>query len=352
MTDTPVHKNRLLPPSPSNPRNSEGSMVELTDGRILLAYAHFYGGGSDDSSAYIAMRESTDRGRSWSTEDVTLVENEGDHNVMSASFLRLATGEIALFYLVKNSREDCKLYMRKSNDEAETWGEPVCATPQDGYHVVNNDRVVQLSSGRLVVPAAHHPVREDTRFRGGISMCFLSDDGGATWRRSQSELHAPDNVTSGFQEPGVIELKDGRLMMLMRTTAGCQFRSYSADGGVTWSGAEPTDIMSPCSPATLRRIPITGDILMVWNDHAGDRAKFEQKRTPLTTAVSRDEGQTWTNVKVLEDDPDGWYCYTSALFVEDRVILAYCAGNKDIGGLNLLQVTNVDVEWLLHPPTP
>ncbi len=52
------------------------------------------------------------------------------------------------------------------------------------------------------------------------------------------------------------------------------------------------------------------------------------------------------NVKVLEDDPEGWYCYTSALFADDRVILAYCAGNKQIGGLNLLQVTNVDVDWL------
>jgi len=321
-------------------------MVELEDGRILLAYSHFYGGTRDDSSAYIGLRESTDRGLSWSCEDQTLVENEGDANVMSVSFLRLTSGEIALFYAVKNGWEDCKLYMRKSRDEGGTWSGAVCTIPQDGYYVVNNDRVVQLSSGRLAVPAALHPVIDGQWSSRGMSMCFLSDDDGATWRRSESELHAPEGVGSGLQEPGAIELKDGRLMMLMRTTAGCQFRSDSEDGGTTWSEARATEMMSPCSPATLRRIPDTGDLLMVWNDHAGDFAKFEQKRTPLTTAISRDEGETWTNVKILEDDPDGWYCYTSALFVDDRLILSYCAGNSDIGGLNLLQVTNVDVAWL------
>ena len=346
MTDNPVSKNRLLPPSPTNPRNSEGSMVQLTDGRTLFAYSHFYGGAADGSPAYIAVRDSTDAGRTWSTPDVTLVENEGKENVMSVSFLRLSSAEIALFYAVKNGWHDCKLYMRRSCDEGQTWSEPVCTIPQDGYYVVNNDRVVKLSSGRLLVPAAYHPIIREKWSHRGISMCFLSDDSGATWRPSTTTLHAPDNVSSGLQEPGVIELRDSRLMMLMRTTAGCQFRSYSEDRGVSWTDAMPTDIMSPCSPATLRRIPSTGDILMVWNDHSGERAKFEQKRTPLTTAISRDEGQTWDNVKVLDDDPDGWYCYTSALFVEDRVLLSYCAGNKDIGGLNLLQVTSVDVGWL------
>ena len=140
-------------------------------------------------------------------------------------------------------------------------------------------------------------------------------------------------------------------MMLTRTTDGCQYRSDSHDGGESWSSAEPTNIMSPCSPATLRRIPSTGDILMVWNDHSGAFAKYGQKRTPLTTALSRDEGRTWENTKVLEDDPDGWYCYTSACFVTDDggkewAVLAYCAGNSQIGGLNLLQVTVVETSWI------
>ena len=48
-------------------------------------------------------------------------------------------------------------------------------------------------------------------------------------------------------------------MMLSRTDLGSQYRSYSADGGETWTPAEPTGIKSPLSPASIERIPSTGD---------------------------------------------------------------------------------------------
>ena len=43
-----------------------------------------------------------------------------------------------------------------SADEANTWGEPTLCMADKGYYVVNNDRVIQLSGGRLVAPAAWH----------------------------------------------------------------------------------------------------------------------------------------------------------------------------------------------------
>ena len=74
-----------------------------------------------------------------------VVENEGGMNVMSVSLLRLQNGEIALFYLRKNSTEDCIPMMRISKDEARTWSDPIpCITDRKGYFVLNNDRVVQL----------------------------------------------------------------------------------------------------------------------------------------------------------------------------------------------------------------
>ena len=349
MDDPRVYKLRLLPPSPGNPRNSEGAFIQLHDGRLFFAYSHFYGGSADNSPARITGRFSRDNGRTWTDQDVLVIDNEGRENVMSVSLLRLDTGQIALFYIVKNGWNDCKLYMRLSDDEARTWSPRVCTMPHEGYHVVNNDRVIQLSSGRLVVPAAYHPCPDGTRATWssrGISMCFLSDDGGHTWRTSRSHLEGPPESRSGLQEPGVVELKDGSLMMWMRTDQGCQFRSYSYDGGDTWSPAEPTDIISPLSPASIKRIPATGDLLLVWNDHSQVDASLKGKRTPLTTAISRDEGRSWEKIKVLEDDPDGWYCYTAITFVEDKVILGYCAGDSRIGGLNLLQVTVLDMDWL------
>jgi sialidase-1 len=339
-----VTKIGLLPPGLGNPRNSEGAFIRLKDGRVLLIYSRFTSGGGDDSEAALASRMSSDGGRTWAAADVTVVPNEGKQNVMSASLLRLQSGEIALFYLRKNGWDDCRAYMRISRDEARTWSEATLCNPPQGYFVVNNDRVIQLKSGRIVIPAARHAT-PGSKFLPGVAMCFLSDDHGRTWRQSKSELPGPPGCGSGLQEPGIIELKDGRLMMLCRTDQGCQYRSWSSDGGETWSPAETTDILSPCGPATFKRIPSTGDILMVWNDHSGNPA-LGQKRTPLVAAVSQDEGKTWGRRKVLESDPDGWFCYTAMDFVDDRVLLAYCATGKSQPGLSRTQITLFDVKWL------
>lgn len=345
MNDKNVRSLLTIRPDPGN-RNSEGSIIRLNDGRLFLAYSHFYGGHADNSPAYIAGRYSDDMGETW-TDDVEVIPNEGKENVMSVCFLRLLSGKLALFYVIKNSLSDCKLHMRISENEGKTFGERVCAITEDGYFVINNDRVVQLSSGRLIVPASLHPVIEGKWSSRGIARCFISDDEGRTWRRSESVLEPPAQGKSGLQEPGVVQIKDGSLLMWIRTDLGCQFTSHSLDEGETWSDAIPSDIKSPCSPASIKRIPDTGDLVIVWNDHSGKHPYRKGLRTPLCGAISKDEGKTWGNSRVLEDNPYGWYCYTSITFVDDRVILSYCAGDtREMGGLDLLQVTSVAVNWL------
>jgi sialidase-1 len=341
-----------IEPSKDNPRNSEGDILELKDGRLCLIYTRFTGGGGDDAAADLAMRISPDRGRTWS-DDRIVVRHTGGLNVMSVSLLRLASGEIALFYLRKTSREDCRPLMRISTDETRTWSEPtVCITDEVGYYVLNNDRAAQLHSGRLVLPVAWHEGPGHPRDTAGVIMCYLSDDNGKTWRRSKDSFRglAPDGKRITVQEPGVVELKDGRLMMYIRTNAGSQYICYSPDGGETWSKAGPSVLASPLSPATIKRVPWTGDLVCVWNDHSGVHPYPAGRRTPLCMALSKDEGKTWSRSQVLEGDPDGWYCYTAVTFLEDRMLLAYCAGDKQVGGLNRLKVCSVPVKALKEAP--
>ncbi|NPV54879.1 MAG: exo-alpha-sialidase [Firmicutes bacterium] len=343
-----IEKVLELEPSEGNPRNSEGAIIELGDGRLLLAYTHFYGGASDDAPAYIAGRYSNDRGRSWDKEDIIILENEGSQNVMSVSFLRLDSGRLGLFYAIKNSWGDLRLFLRESGDEGASWGEKICCTPQEGYFVVNNDRVVKLANGRIIVPVAYHRCPDKTRetwSHRGISMCFFSDDGGKTWRRSETELSAPEESNSGLQEPGIIELKDGSLMMWSRTDLGSQYVSYSCDGGLTWSRPGPSSLVSPLSPASIKRIPSTGDLLCIYNDHSGRFSYITGKRTPLVAAISSNEGRSWRNHKLIESDPDGCYCYTLIAFVDDTILLGYCAGDTRVGGLNRLRVVRVGLGW-------
>jgi len=345
-----VHIGLELPPGPNNPRNSEGAFLPLKDGRILFAYSRYYGTSkSDHATADIAARYSSDKGKTWTANDEIIVKNEGGMNVMSVSLLRLQTGEIALFYLRKNSTVDCRPVLRLSSDEGKTWGEPtICITDEIAYFVLNNDRVIQLKDGRLLFAVSKHGSPTEKGFTPGTVYTYTSDDNGKTWKRGKSalEIHAPNGHRYVAHEPGVIQLKDGNILLWIRTNAGCQFMSHSNDRGETWHPPQPTWLRSPTSPASIKRLPSTGDLLAVWNDTESRAALKKpvsgERRTPLAAAISRDEGVTWSHVKLLENDPDGWFCYIAVEPLDDgTVLLGYCAYK----GLAHTRLVKVPVEW-------
>jgi hypothetical protein len=340
---TPPTTTLELPPSPGNPRNSEGAFLPLRDGRLLFAYTRFTGGASDHASGYIAARYSRDNGLTWSAQDETLLTLSGGLNIMSVSLLRLRSGAIALFALHKLSLTDCRPYLYLSHDEARTWSAPLPLIATPGYYVLNNDRVIQLPSGRLLAPVARHdnPSEDPKQFNmRGIVSVFYSDDEGRTWRESQTRLAHPDSP-NGYQEPGLVALRDKRLLLFLRTSLGSQYFSHSRDGGLTWSTPQPSALTSPLSPASIKRIPGTSHLLAVWNDTPG------KLRTPLTVAISRDEGRTWVQRKNIEADPSGWYCYTAIEFVGPRVLLSYVAGGRaGEGRLSRSVILLFDRDWL------
>src|SRR5690606_29507733 len=100
--------------------------------------------------------------------------------------------------------------------------------------------------------------------------------------------------------------------------------------------------------ATIARVPETGDLLLVWNNNDGTREEIKDKRTPLTIAVSKDEGKTWTHVKDIETDQDGWYCYTAVHFTNDNhVLLSYCAGSVlQKTQLSVTDIRRMSLDWV------
>ena len=323
-----------LKPGPDNPRNSEGAFMPLKDGRIMFAYSRYYGTSrSDHATADIAARYSSDNGATWTDKDEIIVKNHGGMNVMSVSLLRLKSGEIALFYLLKESTRDCRPVMRRSFDEGKTWSEPVmCITDDVGYFVLNNDRVIQLEDGRLLFAVAKHDFNGDKFDHIGAVMTYSSDDNGKTWRRGKSVLGvvSPSGKKYAAQEPGVVELKDGSVLLWIRTNAGCQFMSRSTDRGETWSAPQPSWLRSPTSPASIKRLP-TGKLLAIWNNHESRfdlkrKNSWDGRRTPLTAAISGDGGLTWHGARDLESDPSGHFCYIAIHLLDDgTMLLGYCA---------------------------
>ena len=335
-----------LPPREGNARNSEGSFVRLADGRLLYVYTHFVGSVHDDAEAFLAGRVSGDDGRTWSDEDVTVIANPPGENIMSVSLLRLADGRIALFYLHKRGRGDWPVLMRTSDDEAATWSEPTPCSIAPGVYVMNNDRAIALPGGRLVLPVAYVTPEQGRGTPEEQIFCLLSDDAGATWRASRDSRLVPGVWT---QEPGAIKLTDGRLMIWCRTQMGCQYVCFSDDGGETLSELQPSSIVSSLSPASIKRVPQTGDLLMVWNPVPGPFPGWPDLiRSPLATAISRDDGATWENEKVVHHDPEKWFCYTAIHFTkDDRVLLAHAAsGGPGASRLARQEITRLPIAWL------
>ncbi|MSU51302.1 MAG: exo-alpha-sialidase [Opitutus sp.] len=331
-----------LPPRSGNPRNSEGAFADLRDGRVLFVYSHFLGdSGADHAKARLAARVSGDGGATWSDDTFIATPREDEAmNVMSVSLQRLGNGDLGMFYLLRFGWHEMRMWLRRSADDGRTWGEPLNCMPAGGYYVVNNDRIVRLASGRLVIPAARHPARADRNEASAVdwralATFFLSDDDGHTWRESADFCTLPVvHTKSGLQEPGVVELADGRLWAWARTDLGRQYEMFSADRGETWTVPSPSRFTAPNSPLSMKRLPGSEKLFAVWNPAPAYETRGLTRpggdRTPLVIATGADAHGKWSPAQVIDgnSEPTAGYCYTAIHFTKDAVLLAYCAGGE------------------------
>jgi sialidase-1 len=340
-----IFESIIAPATEESPRNSEGDLVLLKDGSILAAWSEFYGGNRDDSAGRISAKRSTDGGRTWS-DKWTLVENTGQENVMSASFLRLASGDLLLFYLEKNSQSDLDVVVRRCSDEGKSWSDPTVVTRDAGYWVMNNARVIQLSNGRVVCPTA---MTEKVWVKGHTfrTVCFYSDDDGATWRRGVGGVVAPKR---GAMEPGLMEKNDGRLLQYIRTQLGQQWFAESSNGGDTWTQSQPWTVVSPEAPATVARMPANRGWVVLCNPNIDPSGDHLGRRTPLVAMTSADEGKTWSKQKAVEADPEQTFSYVSIDFVDDRALLTYYV--SDAQRRISWKLKSLPLDWFPKAPRP
>ena len=219
-----------------------------------------------------------------------------------------------------------------------------------------------------------------------FSSAHVSDDGGKTWRRSLSELYiSVKRAAFDLEEPTVVELKNGTLLMHLRSEVGRIYRSYSPDGGTSWKRPEGLPIAASYTPQIVRRIPSTGDLLMVWNQISRQEIVGCVHRHRLSCAVSMDDGATWENFKNLESLDEAtvitpppaedtvslqpfeaygyrqpqsglkrYYrapgilriCYPSVAFVGDEILIAYDIGEGTLGeNVHGARLRAIPVDW-------
>ncbi len=303
MASYNCHDMLVVPGDRDCVRNSEADIVELRDGRLLLGWSEFYASdGADNAPARLSGKTSADGGITWS-EPFRILENEGTECTMEVDFLRLPSGDLALFYCRKNGGDDCRVMMRKSRDDGKSWGEPKQLSDWRGYVGLTNSRSLVTAEGRIILPFWYSVLDIGSNPYYSVCQVLFSDDEGETWQLSRPPLAAPDS-RGGSSEPAAVELSDGRLLLMLRNLSGRIWQSVSENGGYSWGRPEPTELATSQSPICLKRIPNTTDILVIWNQATAQELEWGLTRTRLSCAISSDDGKSWGHFKNLESLDD------------------------------------------------
>ncbi len=145
---------------------------------------------------------------------------------------------------------------------------------------------------------------------------------------------------------GITDHTDDQGQVLFDLSDGdYKFRAdYS--GTQTWSDPLITQLTGSAAPVSISRIPETGDLLAIWTHNVLVKSSDSDipgygKRNPLTSAISKDEGETWEKFRNLEEIPDDAWAYPAVTWIDNRALVTYFNYK---GGISL-KLKSLPYEW-------
>lgn len=282
-----------------------------------------------DSGAILAVDpthalRSEDDGKTW--ERSPIFANEDDFAIREENaLLQTPSGKVVLAFVNNAEREwewnrelrdapgaILPTYVVTSEDGGRSWNEPIKL--HDAWTGAIRD-IIQTKDGRIIFTSMmllHDPGRH-------AIVTYSSDDDGKSWRRSNLIDLGGVGHHDGAMESTLEELKDGSILMLIRTNFDTFWEAISDDGGRYWRTLRPSSIAAPSAPGMLKRLA-SGRLVLVWNQlypegqtdypkRGGDGQWSEHEainhRDELSIAFSDDDGKTWSAPKVIARAGEG-----------------------------------------------
>ena len=263
---------------------------------------------------------STDQGKNWS-EPETVLNGRWDESPVGLS--KLSDGTLLL--VVNNQASwygesvpeappghlevNTRIGIMRSTDHGFTWSGPVWLESPLPFYQRAYAQPLELSDGTVLLPT-YSADGYCGHLCGGI---HASTDGGQTWRL-RGVIERDDG--EDLDEPSIIDLPDGRLMLTTRLDAAL---FYSEDQGRSWVLSHKAPF-APLKPCRLRRL--ADDTIVCWMTSHG----------VLRASWSTDCGKTWAvdaGGKPFALDPEH-YGYPGGCLLEDESVFAvyYDAANR------------------------
>ena len=229
-----------------------------------------------------------------------------------------------------------------SEDNGYTW---TSIGPIPGYETSACPRgMIRLRDGRLMMAMQRYPIdeKENARLREGNLRLYtdamapyvdneviVSSDEGETWT-TLGGARIPMACEPGrlwiWSEPTILELRDGRIAMLLRWGGtGRLYYAESSDGGKTFCPPRPTDIPNPSNKPKLLRLE-DGRIALI---HTPNARQGFKGRNPLAVWLSEDEMVSFPDRRIITDFP-GAFCYPDGFSEGDHIHFAIEYNRHDI----------------------
>jgi predicted neuraminidase len=299
-------------------------LTVLPNNDVLVAWFAGSEEGADDISIWGSRRQKG----IW-TEPFQLA-NELTTPHWNPVFHTKADGELILFYKVGHLLKEWYTLVKTSQDQGLSWSAPMelVAGDRGGRGPVRNKLIV-LSDGTWLAPAS----TED-----GIWQSFVDryEDEGKSWIRSgdiriegldynnlrevtDSEIPVSKQsfIGRGVIQPTLWESEPGKVHMLLRSTEGFIYRSDSDDGGFSWCDAYPTSLLNNNSAIDVVKLD-NGVLVIVCNPIGLNWGP----RSPLVLRASDDNGLTWGDEFVLENE-EGEYSYPAIITQGKTIFITY-----------------------------
>lgn len=230
-----------------------------------------------------------------------------------------AEGEVHLFFKVGPEIPHWRTYWMSSSDNGESWSDPAELVPGDtgGRGPVRNKPII-LSDGAWLAPAS-------TEYQRWEAFADRSADRGQSWQRSDNFMFDRSTFPGrGVIQPTFWESVPGRVHALLRSGAGRVLRTDSVDYGITWTPVYDSGLPNNNSSADVLSLE-DGRLMLVLNPVGMNWGP----RTPLSLAMSRDNGKTWQLLAHFEDDPtvvrgqSTEYSYPAIIRTQDGIAVTY-----------------------------